>query len=173
MIKLTDELTRNLRRNIFITKIKDVPSFIVLINNIFKTMLGKLSLDNFFYRFDRSLSVEVIRKSQSVYDYVLHLKGIKTGPQVFMENLYALLYIFFVDFEVTDVQKIQESENTMNVILTINFSVKENNSILLKETLTRIKELKALLESMRIRYAKNKEIREANPKPVEDIFITK
>lgn len=171
MIKLTDELTRNLRKNVFINKIKDVTSFIDLINNIFRCMLGKLNLNNFFYRFDRSLAIEVIKKEDDTYDYVLHLKGIKSGEQVFMEDLYALLYIFFVNFKVLNVTRTSEL-STVYVTLNIKFSVKENNMILVKETLKRIKELKALLESMRIRYAQNRE-RKEREKPVEDIFITK
>ncbi len=171
MIKLTDELTRNLRKNVFINKIKDVTSFIDLINNIFRCMLGKLNLNNFFYRFDRSLAIEVIKKEDDTYDYVLHLKGIKSGEQVFMEDLYALLYIFFVNFKVLNVSRTTEL-STVYVTLNIKFSVKENNMILVKETLKRIKELKALLESMRIRYAQNRE-RKEREKPVEDIFITK
>lgn len=171
MIKLTDELTRNLRKNIFVNKIKDVPSFLELINNIFRTMLGKLNLDNFFYRFDRSLAIEIVKKENDTFDYILHLKGIKSGEQVFVEDLYSLLYIFFVNFEVISVTKNIELSN-IYVTLNIKFSVKENNMILVKETLKRIKELKALLESMRIRYAQNRE-RKEREKPVEDIFITK
>lgn len=134
-------------------------------------MLGKLNLNNFFYRFDRSLAIEVIKKEDDTYDYVLHLKGIKSGEQVFMEDLYALLYIFFVNFKVLNVSRTTEL-STVYVTLNIKFSVKENNMILVKETLKRIKELKALLESMRIRYAQNRE-RKEREKPVEDIFITK
>lgn len=171
MIKLTDELTRNLRKNVFVNKIKDIGSFIDLINNIFKVMLGKLNLNNFFYRFDRSLDIEIIKKDDESYDYILHLKGIKSGEQVFIEDLYSLLYIFFVNFEVTKVTKNVELSN-IYVTLNIRFSVRDGNMILVKETLKRIKELKALLESMRIKYAQNRE-RKEKEKPVDDIFIIK
>lgn len=167
-MKLTDELTRNLRRNIFINKVKDVPSFIELIETIFRTIIGKTQLTSFFYRFDRSLAIDIV-KNDSMFDFVIRLRNIKSGPQMFIEDLYTLLYMFFVSFEIIDVSTFSEKDCHYDVTLKIKFNVEESQGPLVKDTLSKIKELKDLLNQMRLKSQANRN----NKKPVEDIFITK
>lgn len=169
-MKLTDELTRNLRRNIFINKIKEVSTFIQLIESIFKTIIGKSDLVNFFYRFDRSLSIDVEKKND-IFDFIIHLRNIKSGPQMFIEDLYALLYMFFVTFEVLSVNTVSERDGQYDVTLSIKFSISDAHNVLLKETLLKIKQLKNMLNQMRIKNQKNRE-ESSKHNSLEDIFIT-
>ena len=98
MFKRSDDLNRELRRNVYITKIKDAMAFIQLINNIYKSIIGKNSINHFYFKFDRILNITIEKTDPKTFKFIIVLKNIKTNMQMYVEDLYYLLYLFFLGF---------------------------------------------------------------------------
>ena len=143
MFKKTDELNRSLKRNVYINKVKDVTSFIQLINNIYKTIIGKSGISQFFYKFDRVLSVDISKLANMTFDFVVTLKNIKSNLQMYLEDLYSLLYLFFVNVEVKEVST-QSKDMNHKVRLQVRFNSVEDHKYLIRDILLRIKHIKKI-----------------------------
>jgi len=141
MFKKTDELNRELRRNVYVTKVKDVASFIQLINNIYKSIIGKSTTNEFFYKFDRALSVNIVKQEDQTFKFTLNIRNIKSNLQLYMENLYSLLYLFFANLDIRDVS-IDSKDLNHKVHLIIAFNSAEDSKLLIRDILLRIKFLK-------------------------------
>ena len=139
--KNSDEFNRSLKKNVYISKVKDVNTFIQLINNIHKSMTGKNQLTEFFYKFDRVLTVSLKKISNNIFNFEILLKNIKSNFQMYLEDLYSLLYMFFINIEILEIETVKEEVN-YNVSLKIQFDVKEEHNLLIKDTLLRIKHIK-------------------------------
>jgi len=137
----TDEFSRTLKKNVYISKIKDMPSFMQLINNIYKSITGKNTIHEFFYKFDRVLSVQIKKESDEVFKFELFLKNVKSNFQMYLEDLYSLLYLFFIDVDIHDVV-ITKNNDDVHAKLKIRFDVKNEHNSLIKDLLLRIKRIK-------------------------------
>jgi len=137
----TDEFSRSLKKNVYISKIKDMPSFIQLINNIYKSIIGKNTIHEFFYKFDRVLSVQINKESSDIFRFELFLKNVKSNFQMYLEDLYSLLYLFFIDIDIHDVI-INKNNDDVHAKLKIKFDVKNEHNLLIKDLLLRIRRIK-------------------------------
>lgn len=142
MLRKTDDLNRDLKRNVYINKVKDVASFIQFINNIYKSIIGKSGINEFFFKFDRALNVSIIKLKDLTFDFTISLKNIRTNVQMYLEDLYSLLYLFFVDIEVKGVDIKELSEVNHQVKIKVKINTVEDHSLLIKDVLLRIKEIK-------------------------------
>ena len=143
MYKNNDELNRALRKNVFINKVKDVASFIQLINNIYKSIIGKNDLNLFFYKFDRMLSLKIKKNHPDKYTFWVELRNIKSNYQMYLEDLYSLLYLFFINIRMIDID-VKKEEANFSMKINVEFKVKEENDILVKDVLLRIKHIKKI-----------------------------
>lgn len=139
--KSTDGFNRIIKKNIYIIKIKEVQSFIHLINNIYKSIMGKNEIKEFFYKFDRVLSVKLNKIEPKKFNFNIHLENINTNYQVYIEDLYSLLYLFFIGIKVTDTT-IVKKDNSYNIDLLIEFNVEQSQQLLMKDVILRIKHIK-------------------------------
>lgn len=139
--KHTDEFNRDLKKNVYISKVKDVSSFIQLINNIHKSIIGKRTTDEFFYKFDRVLSVKLNKISECIFKFEIFLKNVKSNYQMFIEDLYSLLYLFFIGIEVLHID-VDKDDLNYTATMDIKFNIKDEHSMLIKDALLRIKHIK-------------------------------
>lgn len=140
-MKMTDEFNRSLKKNIYISKIKDVASFVQLINNIYKSIIGRIELREFFYKFDRVLSIKIMKVDDTIFGFEIFLKNVKSNFQMYLEDLYSLLYLFFIDIEIKDVL-IEKNNDDVFAKLNIKFDVKTEHNLLIRDLLLRIKHIK-------------------------------
>jgi hypothetical protein len=142
--KTTDEFNRELKKNVYIAKIKDVPSFVQLINNIHKSIIGKIAIKEFFYKFDRILSVKLEKLENDLFKFEIFLKSVKSNFQVYIEDLYSLLYLFFIGITVEDANIDKDENNNYHATIKIKFDVSEEHNVLIKDTMLRIKHIKKI-----------------------------
>ena len=141
--KNSDSFNRDLKRNVYINKIKDVSTFIAFINSIYKSIIGKNTLTECFYKFDRVLSVKIIKVAKTCMDFHIYINSAKTNHQMYLEDLYTLLYLFFIGIEVSGV-KVEKMENKFHITLNVEFKIGETHNVLIKDVLLRIKHIKKI-----------------------------
>ena len=140
-MKITDEFSRSLKKNIYISKIKDISSFVQLINNIYKSIIGKNTIQEFYYKFDRVLNINIKKLNSNTFDFEINLRNVKSNFQVYLEDMYTLLYLFFIDIEIENVI-INRKKDDINAKLQISFDVRNEHNFLIKDLLLRIKKIK-------------------------------
>jgi hypothetical protein len=142
--KTTDEFNRDLKKNVYIAKIKDVPSFVQLINNIHKSIIGKNNIKEFYYKFDRILSLKLQKLEDDLFQFEIFLKSVKSNFQVYIEDLYSLLYLFFIGISVEDANIDKDENSNYHATIKIKFVVSEEHNVLIKDTMLRIKHVKKI-----------------------------
>lgn len=139
--KNSDSFNRDLKRNVYVNKIKDVSTFIAFINTIYKSIIGKNALNDCYYKFDRVLSLRITKVSSTSMDFHIYVNSIKSNHQMYLEDLYTLLYLFFIDIQVSNV-KVEKNDKKFHVSFNAEFEVNENHNVLIKDVLLRIKHIK-------------------------------
>ena len=138
---MSDEFNRSLKKNVYISKIKDLPSFVQLINNIYKTIIGRMELREFYYKFDRILNIKIEKHESNIFGFQINLKNVKSNFQTYIEDLYSLLYLFFIGIDVISADIIKNNDDvTANLV--IKFDINTEHNILIKDLLLRIKKIK-------------------------------
>lgn len=143
-----DSLSRYLKKNTFIARIKDLDSFKVFLN-VFHKIFFKDSYKEIFYKIDRVLSLLIKKIESKVFNIKLIIRNIRCNEHICIEDLYNLLYFIFIDFKIYNFKIINDVNERI-----INMDIKFFDKFLIKDILQRVKELKMIKLKRRLKEKK-------------------